>query len=117
MEAWIVHIYEEWIDESKTGSILSNDKYSAWATEKLALKHIGNLIASELNRPWGGLFMNRTELAFAISTLLQHEKIQEIISLINRYTEAEVSLHNKNSGSSKIRIKIIESKFLGSPFE
>jgi len=116
MEAWIVHIREEWIADEKTGRIEERNTYSAWATENQALKNVATFLKYEIGRPWNGAFTDRTELRAAVQGLLEANKIMLAIDLINRYTIIEPRNAN-DSTPRKVRITITESKFLGSAFE
>ena len=116
MEAWIVHIREEWIADEKTGRIEERNTYSAWATENQALKNVATFLKYVIDRPWDGAFIGRTELQTAVQGLMEVNKIMLAIDLINRYTIIEPRNAN-GSTPRKMRITITESKFLGSAFE
>lgn len=116
MEAWIVHIRQEWIND--IGDEVSNsNRYSAWATERQALKSICDWLKTETLKSWGNVFVDREELQNATIALLEADKIKEAISLVNRYTLIQKRATGRSSVPHKIIITIHESRFLGSPFE
>jgi len=117
MEAWIVHIKSEWIDNTTTKEINISDSYVAWSSEKQALKWVGEFLNDQADRYFGGLFYNCQELRDAVKALLEHNYIKEAIGLANKYTRVGEPPRNGFSGSTKVTISINKSDFKGSPFE
>lgn len=110
MEAWILHIREEYIDSSD--QISNKNHYSAWATTKQAEKEAARWLKNHTN--YTGPFQDG--LRQAIRSLLEIDKTREAIELINECScaiKSQVSLQ----GYNKIHIIIEKSRFLGSAFE
>lgn len=114
MEAWILHIRAETIQES--GSIYVGNRYSAWMSEKQALKAAAQYLLQSTENSWSGPFHNSETLRMAVRALIEVDKIQEAIDLVNEYSEAS-PYRSGSASSSKIQIIITKSTFLGSPFE
>jgi hypothetical protein len=114
MEAWILHIREEYQTESKT--IQHYDKYNAWMNEKQAYKAAGKFLMEKTLLDYSGPFVDHQALRSAVRALVECDKIIEAVDLVNNHSEA--SPHkNSRSSSHKIHIEITQSTFLGSPFE
>jgi len=109
MEAWILHVKEESINDKK--ELDSHDNYSAWSTDKQAIKAATAIIErlSHFNLP--DALLQATKILIADHPL-------EAINLINTYSKAEILyLHGSNYTYRKYTIKITKSKFSGSAFE
>jgi hypothetical protein len=121
MEAWIVHIREEWITDQKLigdekiTTMADNNKYSVWATEQQALKNAAEYLKDEALDSWSPVFYKKIELREAMISLIDSNKISSAISLVNKYTTTYPI--EQNPKPRKVNIVINQSKFLGSPFE
>jgi len=106
MEAWILHIHEEF-----PGDGYQRDKYSSWATEKQAIKAAGEFIK--------GLTHSEIELVLlpSLYELVDQDKIDLAIQLINNYSRFNIQNPTKETNLYKYNIKIVKSTFQGSPFE
>ena len=89
------------------------EKYSAWATEKLAYCAVRDFVAKkdhQLRLPYS--LLKTVEILVAAE-----ENIHLAISLINRYSNFNKYEQDDKSNYSQYKIEIIKSKFLGSAFE
>lgn len=114
MEAWILHIRTETYQEA--GGIYVDNKYTAWMNEKQAYKAVAKYLKTNTTNYWAGPFVRHDVLYATIKTLVEVEKIEEAIELVNHYSEATLRKSGETP-SSKVQITITKSTFLGSPFD
>lgn len=116
MEAWIFHSHEEWMEDSK-GVIRSSDEYSAWATEKQAIKAAADYLHSEITSPHGGVFYDCYVLWDTVKSLIEDGHYDTAIRLTNEYSQAKPPRNGGSMGPRKVQIIIAKSTFKGSVFE
>jgi hypothetical protein len=104
MEAWILHIKIKSKDNI-------TDKYTAWASEKLAQKAAADFILDNERR----LMLPYTLMEAAKSLAAIEDKIDLAINLINKYST--LSKKDEFATYNEYEIKIIPTNFLGSAFE
>lgn len=112
MDVWILHIRAHYIDHYPEEHTAHTDNYSAWTTEKLALKAAGEYIQGI------GRWQLQGTLREVANSLVEQGAIHLAIELLNKYGKHE----NIKEGSitcqfRHYKINIVKSTFQGSPFE
>lgn len=91
------------------------EDYSVWATEELAYRKAGQLIAEIANQSdnyWSMI----PSLRAVVRLLLESNKYKEMVELLNDQAHL-MTPKDKESMIASYEIKIVETQFLGSPFE
>lgn len=121
MEAYILLIKKEKLiiteDEQK---VSANEKFSIWRTEKQAIINACKFLISETESMNYSSIYKQYALCATIKFLIESDKKQEAIDLVNecsKFYENENNYNNSAGRGAKYTIRIIPTAFNGSPFE
>lgn len=110
MDAYILHIREEYAPENKWSI---KNKYSAWCTEKQAFNEIKKYLEAPAFR---SPFYEQEILIKSALALLNAEQYNDVLLIINEYSKATTPDKNGYK-SAKITLTVTKSTFRGSVFE
>jgi hypothetical protein len=112
VEAWILHINTQYADNFVPNKVQDTNEYSAWSTEKLALKAAGSYIKDI------GHWCAPEVLRQAACALVDQDDIPLAIKLLHTYSKIEeVKFGGTTFNFRHLTITITKSTFSGSPFE